>query len=274
MSSEAATITESSNSNEADGGEKPDSISSYDHVKTLDQLDVKKAALTLFEAFRTDALAKHLTSHIDDTGIRDEIELSLYECYVSQHILKGLCLGINEGDDRFETVAVWSLPHSEHAGLESFNTLMESGFYKVWFVCDPVAREKIFQGMMNLLEDTFERIMSTDSRFKGKNVYTLVYLGSTKAARGKGNARRMFNYMFENYLDKTSNNIGYLESSSATNIPIYEKFGFKFYEDICLGNKAEGVEGKDYAVMNVMVRDSYAHDWTKDENLHVSKGKL
>lgn len=276
MSTEVAPpITESSNTN--DEGEKPDSISfsPKDHVKTLTMADCKKAAITLFEAFRSDDLANMLTSHLEDQRRRDKIELKLYEAYVAQHIYKGLCLGMGETEDRFESVAVWALPDSEHSGIESCATLMESGFYKVWLACDEGARQKIFKGMMPLLTDTYERILSTDTRFIGKNVYTLVYLGSIKAARGKGNSRKMFQYMFDNYIDASPNNIGYLESSSANNIPIYNKFDFKCYEDIVLGNTIDGVAGKDFAVMNVMIRGSFGHDWTNDENLNNStKGKL
>lgn len=184
----------------------------------------------------------------------------------------------SEKEDKFETVAVWALPDSDDNGMESCATLMECGFYKVWLLCDDEARNRIFKGMMPLLHDTFERIYHTDPLLKDKNVYTLVYLGSVKEARGKGNSRKMFEYMFEKYIDASPDNIAYLESSSANNIPIYNKFGFKWYEDIVLGNSTDGVAGKDYAVMNVMVRDVYGRDWNKGDELsslsEVPKGKL
>jgi GNAT superfamily N-acetyltransferase len=274
MSTEIVTpISEAATTN--DDGEKPDNRFSP-CIKTLTMADYKKAALTLFEAFRHDDLANMLTSHLShDQRRRDKIELRLYEAYAAQHILKGLCHAIGDLGDRFESVALWSLPDSEQNGMESCATLMESGFYKVWLACDDQARSKIFKGMMPLLEDTFERIHGTDARFKEKKVYTLVYLASIKAARGKGNSRKLFEHMFANYIDTSEGNIAYLESSSITNIPIYNKFGFHSVEDIVLGNTINGVPGKDYAIMNVMVRDSFGRDWTNDENSTVTaKGKL
>lgn len=251
-------------------------LSKYLNLRVLGLKDTKKAAATLFESFRSDALAKLLFSHIEDPRKRDVLELSLYEAYISQHILKGLVLGINETETGFETVGVWSLPDSLHKGLDSFTNLMEAGYGRLWDMCNETGRQKIFHGMLPLLHDTCEKILENDSRFVKKGTYTLVYLGSLISARGKGNVRLMFDYMFEEYIDKTPNNIAYLESSSKSNIPIYQKFGFKFYEDITLGNNESknGIEGKDYAVMNIMIRGSRGHDWTKDENTEDSQAKL
>ncbi|CAH6718366.1 hypothetical protein CLIB1444_01S05138 [[Candida] jaroonii] len=231
-------------------------------VLTLD--DVPKAAVTLVEAFTEDALAKLITCHIHDKKKRVYCETLLYEAYLRQHILTGLVIGCNELSDKFETVAMWSLPDSMEKGLETFSTLMKSGYQKVWEVVEDEGREKVFEGMLPLLHDTCERIMSTDVRFKHKNLYTLVYLGSTREARGKGNVRRMFDYMFDKYIDQDPNSLAYLESSSPSNIPIYNKFGFFFYEDIMLGEKGPGaIEGTDYAIMNVMIRSYKGLDWQK-----------
>lgn len=247
---------------------KLDSTSKYQRIRVLDVEDTHKAAKTLLKSFRDDALAKLLVSHIEDQDEKDRLELTLYEAYVKQHILKGIVLAINETEDEFETVGVWSSPDSLEKGLDSFTNFMEAGYGKVWDMNNDEGRQKIFYGMLPLLHDTCERILGTDSRFKDKNIFTLVYLGSLESARGKGNVRLMFDYMFEKHIDNTPNSISYLESSSKTNIPIYEKFGFKFYEDIMLGCKEsdDSIEGKDYAIMNVMIRGSSGHDWTKDEN--------
>ncbi|KAK6873903.1 putative N-acetyltransferase [Candida tropicalis] len=89
---------------------------------------------------------------------------------------------------------------------------------------------------------------------------------------GKGNVRKLFDYMFKNYIDKEEDNIAYLESSSPVNIPIYNRFDFHVVEDIILGSKFDGaVEGQDYAIMHVMIRGSHGHDWTQDENTLASK---
>lgn len=240
-------------------------MSNLDRVRKLTYADVPKAAKTLQESFSEDALARLLTNHIKDPEKKYKIDILLYEAYLRQHIAKGVCLGIGETSDGFETVAIWSTPSSVADGLESFHTLMASGYGKLWEHAEQEGQEKIFEGMLPLLHDTSARIFATDKRFRGKGVYTLVYLGSVASARGKGNVRTMFDYMFQKYIDvPNSNNIAYLESSSPDNIPIYNRFGFHFYKDITLGDKDKpnAKEGDDYAVMNVMVRGSFGKDWT------------
>lgn len=248
----------------------------YKNIRVLGVEDTKKAATTLFQSFREDALANLLVSHVEGQNEKDFLELTLYEAYVKQHILKGIVLGINETEAGFDTVGVWSTPDSCKAGLDSFANLMEAGYGKVWDINNEEGRQKVFNGMLPLLHDTFERILETDSRFRNKGVFTLVYLGSLESARGKGNVRLIFDYMFENHIDKSPNNISYLESSSKSNLPIYERFGFRFYEDIILGTKEpeNSMEGKDFATMNVMIRGSSGYDWTQDENTGNSQAKL
>lgn len=224
-----------------------------------------KAASTLLQSFKTDSLARLLTNHISDLNDKDKLEYAMYECYLRQHIAKGVCLGIGESETEFETVAIWSTPTSADNGLDSFANLMDAGYHKLWEMAGDEGREKIFKGMLPLLHDTAERILSTDSRFMDKGLYTLVYLGSVASARGKGNVRLMFDFMFHNYIDLPgTSNMAYLESSSPDNIPIYNRFGFHFYEDIMLGSRdgPDAKEGEDYAVMNVMIRGSFGEDWT------------
>lgn len=247
------------------------SADKYKSIRKLTVKDTQKAAKTLLEAFRDDALAKLLVSHLPNETIRDYCELKLYEAYVNQHILTGLVLGINENAENFDTVAIWALPDSIDKGLESFSTLMRSGYDQVWSTIGEEGRSKVFDGMLPLLHDSCEKVMTTDSRFIGKNVYTLVYLGSTLNARGKGYVTLMFDYMFNNFIDKDSDNIAYLESSSATNIPIYERYGFYFYKDIMLGTKGpDSIEGKHYAMMNIMIRGAQCNDWRKEKNTYIS----
>lgn len=248
--------------------EAPSKKPNLSQIRILNISDCEKAAKCLLQAFRNDDLAKLLVNHINDEQHRKYCELMLYEAYIKQHILAGLVLGINETDSDFETVAIWSVPDSIQRGLESFSTLMRAGYGKVWELYGEEGRFKVFDGMLPLLHDTCERILSTDDRFKGKNLFTLVYLGSTDLARGKGNVRKMFDYMFENFIDVCPNNLSYLESSAVSNIPIYERFGFHFYEDIMLGNKQEGSKaGDDYAIMNVMIRGTNGADWWLNSKL-------
>lgn len=241
--------------------------SNISRVRALTPADVHKATVTLQKSFENDSLARLLTNHVDDPEHKRKIDYTVYECYLKQHMTKGVCLGIGEGEEEFETVAIWSTPTSGDDGLDSFANLMDAGYHKLWEIAGEEGRHKIFKGMLPLLHDTAERILSTDARFKGKDCFTLVYLGSVASARGKGNVRAMFEYMFTKYIDlPNTNNIAYLESSSPDNIPIYNRFGFHFYENIMLGSNAhpDAKDGHDYAIMNVMIRAPYGEDWTTD----------
>ena len=71
--------------------------------------------------------------------------------------------------------------------------------------------------------------------------------------------------MFNNYIDCNGGALTYLESSSPVNIPIYERFGFHLVDRIVLGNKS-GIEGKDCAVMHVMIRGIKGNDWTVENS--------
>lgn len=224
-------------------------------VRQLTLADTERAAATLIRLFEKDDLQLLLMAAVPDAE-KPKVTRLLYEAYVRQHILKGVALAVGESGGDFETVALWLTPASIDAGLELFDTLMRLGYGALWEALNPETRHRIFSGMLPLLHDTSHRITTTT--FKNKGVYTLVYLGLLESARGKGNARKMFEYMFANYIDKPgTNNIAYLESLSPTNIPIYNRFGFHVVEDIALG------DDKGRAVMHVMVRDSFGNDWTR-----------
>lgn len=232
-------------------------------ARLLKQEDVPKAAITLCEAFKDDKLSRYLTKHIPSEEGKRDFNVTMYECFLRQHIDKGLCVGIGELADNFETVAIWSAPDSYERGLETFSDFMDAGFDKLWRMAGKDGRAKLFDGLLPLLDEASEKIMSTDP-FKGKGVYTLVYLGSIARARGKGNVRAMFEFMFTNYIDSPcTNNIAYLESSAPNNIGIYNKYGFHVRERLVLGDESgvDAVEGEDYAVMNVMIRGSKGVDW-------------
>ncbi|RKP32479.1 hypothetical protein METBISCDRAFT_25711 [Metschnikowia bicuspidata] len=187
-----------------------------------------RAARTLVKAFVEDNLAKLLTNHVHEPALKAKIDFSLYECYLKQHIAKGF-----------------------------FSNMMDAAYDKLWHICDNVGQDKIFHGILPFLHDTAHRIFTTDKNLIGKGVFILVYMGSLAKARGKGNARIIFEYMFENYINLPGkNHVAYLESYSVNNIPIYNKFGFRMYENIVLGTKdvPNAKEGEDYAVVNVMIR--------------------
>lgn len=247
-----------------------ESLQSFSKVRLLTPGDASKAALTLCDAFEEDLLSIYLTNHISSEKERRLFNRTMYECYLRQHIDKGICIGVGESAEGFETVAIWSSPTSYEKGLETFPDFMEAGFDKFWHLAGKEGRDKVFKGLLPLLDEVSERIMTKDSRFHNKGAYTLVYLGSLASARGKGNVRAMFHFMFKNFIDQPDQeNIAYLESSASSNIGIYNRFGFHVYEKIVLGDntKPGARESKDFALMNIMIRAPGGKDWTAEPNL-------
>ncbi|KAH3660241.1 hypothetical protein OGAPHI_007446 [Ogataea philodendri] len=227
-------------------------------VEILEYSDCKKAARTLYESFDNDDVAKFVSRHLEDNPeLKKQCDLLMYEAYIHSHILKGLVVGIkgddHEESDSFETVAVFTHPNSGE--LDDYLTLVRSGFARLAWMTGAEGRQRIFGTMFKVLHENFENIMSVDP--DGENTWTLVYLGSTPKARGKGNVRALMDYMFTNHIDP-ANSITYLESSAIKNLPIYSRFDFVPVADIWLGDKNDK---NDSARMDVMVRGPQGKPW-------------
>ncbi|ODV96248.1 hypothetical protein PACTADRAFT_49630 [Pachysolen tannophilus NRRL Y-2460] len=237
-------------------------------VEILTTADYKKAAKTLYEAFSgdTDDVANYVSYHLKgQPELKKKVEMSLYECYVYSHMLKGLVIGVkgenHEFEDSFESVAVWSTPQG--GDFTDPLTMLRSGWIKFSWLTGSEGRRRVFKTMFQTLHENQVEILADEI----ENCYTLVYLGSTPKARGKGNVRKMFDFMFENYIDK-NNSISYLESSAIINIPIYTKFGFQPVKDIWLGDKND--PNRDCARMDVMVRGARGKQWNKLNQIRTS----
>lgn len=223
-------------------------------VVILEYKDAKKAARTLYEAFDNDDVARYVSRHLEDEpDKKKEVDLQFYEAYVVSHIMKGICLGIKGDDDEFETVSCWVKPDS--GSMDDYITLIRSGFAKVAWNTGSEGRRRIFAILFKVLHDYYDKTMELDPE-NGENCWTLVYLGSTPKARGKGNVRRMFDYVFQNYIDPM-NSLTYLESSAIRNLPIYERFGFRAVNAIYLGD----TKTDDHARMDVMIRGPQGETW-------------
>ncbi|GMM29072.1 hypothetical protein DAMA08_017880 [Martiniozyma asiatica (nom. inval.)] len=244
-------------------------MSKSHNIEILTFKDVKKAARTLYESFDDDDVARYCSRHLENDPQRKlDVDLAMYEAYVSVHIMKGLAIGIkgeNASDadnETFETVALWEIPNG--GDMSDYITLIRSGFAKLAWKTGAEGRKRIFQTMFPVLHGNFHDIMHNKGE---ENTFTLVYLGSTPKARGKGNVRAIFEWMFQNYIDK-NNSVAYLESSSVNNFPIYEKFGFKPVADIWLGDKNDPV---DSARMDVMIRGPNGSTWEYLEETRIRR---
>ncbi|OWB84671.1 hypothetical protein B5S33_g3321 [[Candida] boidinii] len=217
-------------------------------VEILEFKDYKKAARTLYEAFEGDDVKRYATRFLENDPVaKKNLDMALFESYVYSHLMIGKCFVIKGDDhetkDTFETVALFTTPDSPEL---NYLSLIKSGFAKVAWMAGSEGRRRIFKVLFAVLHDNFFKIMGPDLN----RVWTLVYLASTKQARGKGNVRAMFDYVFTNYIDK-DNCLTYLESSNYVNTPIYERFQFAPAADIWLGD----LEHKDdKARMDVMIR--------------------
>lgn len=215
---------------------------SKSRVRILTTSDTKRAARTLLKAFRGDRVNDYLSHHLrDQPEMKERVDIALYEAYVYSHVLKGLVVGVDgDSEECFETVLLWAVPFVD---VEDTVTMARSGYLRFSWLTGAEGRQRVFNELFPLLHNTQHEIVGDVP------TYTLVYVGSTPEAQGKGNLRAMFEFMFEEYIDRDQA-LAYLESSAMTNIPIYERFGFKQVRDIYLGQKGE----EDSARMDVMVR--------------------
>ncbi|GMG36636.1 unnamed protein product [Ambrosiozyma monospora] len=241
-------------------------------VEVLNLSDSKKAGRTLFESFGPeDSVARYVNRHLEDSDLelKQRCDLLMYEAYTYSHMLHGLVVGVKGEDtdsDSFETVAVWL--HPESTDFDNYITLVRSGFARLAWMTGAEGRKRIFNDLFKVLHDQAEQILSNDKEHKD-NVWTLVYLGSTPAARGKGNVRAIFEYMIKNHVDP-DNALLYLESSAFANIPIYEKFGLRCVGDIWVGDK-DAPDG-DCARMDVMIRGPQGQEWKYLKQVREQRG--
>ncbi|VEU22392.1 DEKNAAC103440 [Brettanomyces naardenensis] len=238
-------------------------------VEILDFKDCKKAARTLYKAFDDDNVARYVSRHLEgNPELKKRCDLLLYEAYVYSHMLKGLVVAVkgenSENSDTFETVALWTSPETGY--LEDYLTMLRSGYASLAWLTGAEGRRRIFHDLFETLKENSDDIMSSDP--DGENMWVLVYLGTTPEARGHGNVRALFEYMFNEHIDLT-NSLAYLESSALQNIPIYEKFGFRCVSDEWLGDKNDPV---DTARMDVMIRGPKGTTWKYLDEVRSRRG--
>ncbi|GME89492.1 unnamed protein product [Ambrosiozyma monospora] len=246
-------------------------------VEILELKDYKKAARTLYQAFAEDKVAQYCSRHLEkDPELRRKCDTKLLETFVYSYVTEGVVLVVkgdantngdgvdtnaaDDDDSTFETVAIWATPESE---VETTTPLDNPGFAEFASMTGPEGCKRVFGQLFNVLQDKCDEVMGVDVEGKDiQNLWTLVYIGSTPASRGKGNVRAMFEYMAERFIDPVAG-IGYLESSNLTNTSIYEKFGFKpvldvnFNGDLAVGDDDE----PDHCRMDIMVRGVRGGKW-------------
>jgi ribosomal protein S18 acetylase RimI-like enzyme len=101
----------------------------------------------------------------------------------------------------------------------------------MWRLIFQVSREgrnRFYKEFLPLLHDTKHQVLGD----RDDKSWYLVYLGTKPSARGKGYAGKLLQHGLA--LADKDGLPTYLESSAASNIPYYEKFGFEFVKEIRL----------------------------------------
>ncbi|MCJ1448583.1 MAG: hypothetical protein MMC23_009100 [Stictis urceolatum] len=222
-------------------------------LKVLAVSDHKAAASCLAEAFEADRACMYFLDCPDtETWTAEQkwaLHLRTFECVVYAHILSGLALGTpspsRPGD--FDAVALWMPPGKN---MDDFFTMIRSGFWQLKWRYSKIGRVRFFDEFLPLLHLTKKQVMKE----RDSNSWYLVYLGTRKAARGKGHAgklvRRITEQVRKEYLwgsaieypdnlqADAANLACYLESTNAANLPLYRRLGFETKTTIRLQEKS------------------------------------
>lgn len=191
-------------------------------VRKVELHEFDKARDALAKAFVEDPVAAYLTGGDDYTPEqRRKIDLQIFEFIVYAHLLKGLVLTIGD----FEGIACWMPPGKN---MDDYWTILRSGMWRLYFILGKESKERYFNEFLPVLHDAKAEVMGD----RDDKSWYLIYLGTVPEARGKGYSRKLVEYVTD-MADKNGEPC-YLESSTATNLPIYNKYGFELKKEITL----------------------------------------
>ncbi|CAG8962329.1 hypothetical protein HYFRA_00005384 [Hymenoscyphus fraxineus] len=215
--------------------------SSTEEVRTIGISELDGAANCLAEAFAVDEVARYFVDTPDMVGVKEarkyDVHYKILKYLTAAHCYKGLVTTV--GPD-YDAVALWLRPGED---MDDWLTFFRSGLWRLYYQLSSEGRTRFFKEFFPLLHATKHAVMGE----RDDDSYYLVYLGSKRSARGKGYARRLI----EDMVGKadTEGRATYLESSAATNLSYYAKYGFVHQFDIALQRAVRPV------VLHVMVRE-------------------
>ncbi|ODQ81393.1 hypothetical protein BABINDRAFT_34197 [Babjeviella inositovora NRRL Y-12698] len=211
-------------------------------VEVVSQKEYRKAAKTLQLAFSDDPYTTYLTKPAKDEATRTKIDTALYEAGVYTSMMSGVVLAIRDPQE-FEPGH--EDPEAPFWAVACFVDTTKPGsawvdfFYdtKLKWLCNKRVYKRLYHEQLPLLDNARIEIMGDpeDQDEDTPKCWYLADLGTTAAARGKGCARQLLEYMYDHYIDPQEATC-YLESSHPRNRPIYEKLGFTFVKMIFVGN--------------------------------------
>jgi len=167
---------------------------------------------------------------------------------ISLRCLIGLVTTIGD----FEAVALWMPPGQN---MDDYMTIFRSGMWRLNYRLSPEGKRRFFDEFLPLLHDT----MHTTLGEREGEAWYLVYLGTKPAGRGKGHARKLIEHVTK--LADDGGRPCYLESSNASNPPIYRKFGFEERRTIQLQRGGRNIP------LDIMVREPVTQEKKKKGGL-------
>ncbi|KAI9052868.1 hypothetical protein LZ554_003140 [Drepanopeziza brunnea f. sp. 'monogermtubi'] len=223
--------------------EKKRSLSpaSSEEVRVVGIAEYEQAAKCLAEAFAVDEVARYFIDTPDMNAYSEEFKYNLHcdilRYITAAHCYKGIVTTI--GPD-YDAVALWMPPGNN---MDDLWTILRSGMWRLWYKLSSEGKKRFYDEFLPLLHDTKHAVMGD----RDDDSYYLVYLGSKPSARGKGYARKLIEHMM--VIADGENRATYLESSAASNLPYYRRYGFVHHSDIELKRGPEPIK------LHIMVRE-------------------
>jgi ribosomal protein S18 acetylase RimI-like enzyme len=138
--------------------------------------------------------------------------------------------------------------------MDDYMTIFRSGMWRLNYRLSPEGKRRFFDEFLPLLHDT----MHTTLGDREDGAWYLVYLGTKPVGRGKGHARKLIEHVTK--LADREGRACYLESSNASNPPIYRKFGFEERRTIQLQRGGRNIP------LDIMVREPVTQGKKKEKS--------
>ncbi|RMZ88489.1 hypothetical protein DV736_g4289, partial [Chaetothyriales sp. CBS 134916] len=228
-------------------------------VRVVEAREYKQAAACLAEAFGDDHVVRYAIDTPDQMDMSEEERFKMHreslEYVTYAHFLNGLVL--TTGED-FDCVALW-LPPGKN--IDDWWTILRSGMWRLNWRLTQEGKERFFNEFLPLLGKSKAEVMGD----RDGDSWYLNYIGTKKASRGKGYAKKLMEYVIRQ-ADEDGKPC-YLESSHSVNVKIYGKMGFELKREIYL------LRGDEPIKMDVMVREPRSRE--NEKKIHQRRiGKL
>ncbi|KAK0119802.1 hypothetical protein ONS95_011234 [Cadophora gregata] len=217
------------------------SPSTGEEVRLLDISEYEQAAQCLAEAFAVDEVARYFIDTDDMVSYTEEYKYKMHcdilRYITAAHCYKGIVTTIGPN---YDAVALWMPPGKN---MDDLWTIFRSGMWRLWYKLSSEGKTRFYDEFLPLLHETKHSIMGG----RDDDSYYLVYIGSKPSARGKGYARKLIEHITARA--DFEGRATYLESSAASNLPYYSKYGFEHITDIELKRGEEPIK------LHIMVRE-------------------